>query len=67
MCTRRFGMGPESIPEVWEESEGPSGGPEEVGKPTRRSGRGRVGFQSPPGGLGGVRRGLEAHPEVRVG
>ena len=60
-------MGPESIPEIREESEDPSGGPGEVGKPTRRSGRGREGFQTTPGGLGGVGRGFEAHPEVWEG
>ena len=71
----------DALPEVWERSGCPSGGPGEVGRPFRCFGRGREANQEfqevsegPTGGLGGVKRpsrlsgrGMEAHAEVQKG
>ena len=64
--TLRCGRAQEAYPEVWEGSGGPPGGPRGVGRPIRRSNRDWVGLGGAPGHLGGIRRGLEAHPEVQV-
>ena len=52
--------------EVWEESGYPPKCPQGLGRPTQSSDGGWVGLGGAPGHLGGIRRGLEAHPKVQV-